>query len=162
MENICVSCLTPKAKLVCVGFEGCLCKSCATFVDENTFPFLKALPEGLVTGSYCVECYGEKAKPTVDDYEDKMEQARNISVYMKNQGKEVTALRRAQFPVKVDGCEDKAEALLRLAFLTVAEGYDTIIHVELNARKVKDGSFQTSVWMGQGTPAERRKRRVNR
>ena len=159
-SEACTSCHKAKAPLTCIGCKEALCKACATFVDlENTFSFLPAMPNDVEGGSYCVLCYESKAQPAVEAYDEQMEKAKNISVYMKNQGKEVTSLRRAQVPVTVTDCEDRDETLLRLAFLTVERGYDTLISVDLVPKKIRTGTYQKSAWQGTGTPAEKRRRK---
>lgn len=117
------------------------------------------MPAGLEAGSYCPQCFETRVRPEIEAYEQKLERARNMNVFLKKQGKEVVHLRRAQFPVKVENCEDRDEAILRLAFLAAEEGYDTIIGVDLTTTKVRDNSYQKTLWSGVGTPAEGRKKK---
>src|SRR5688572_20606431 len=107
MSPVCSSCLSPKANLECCLCKSAVCKNCAHFVDENTFSFLPELPIGLEQGAYCVQCNEAKLAPEQSTYEQMIEAAKNIDIYMKNQGKESRLLRRADKPVQVVGCKDR-------------------------------------------------------
>lgn len=157
-KSPCVSCQNSKANLVCSGCQEALCKSCAQFVDETTFAYANTPPGNLVVGAYCIQCFDSKVQPEIAAYEEKAEQARNLPVFMKTQGKEVRWYKRAQLPVTVEVCEDNKETLLRLAFQTVEQGYDTLIGVELIPKKTRNGSYLKTVWSGTGIPATRHRR----
>lgn len=154
-NNVCVSCHTPKAKLTCASCKESLCKACAQFADQDSFSFLPKMPGGLEAGGYCIQCADLKLRPQLEAYEEKLEQARNVSVFLVNQSKEVRAYKRAENPVEVLDCEDRDEALVRLAFKAIEAGYHTLINVDFSPKKIRNGSHLKTLWSATGMPAER-------
>jgi hypothetical protein len=60
--------------------------------------------------------------------------------------------RRSATVLKVEGCADREEALLRLAFLAVKANYNMLLDVDLTAEKVRNAGYQTSRWQAKGIP----------
>jgi hypothetical protein len=148
----CSSCHKPKANLVCGICNSSVCKSCAQFVEEDRFSFLPSIPEDLKHTTYCPECFQNKVAPEMAAYDDLMEQAKNIVVFEKDQGKETRLLKRKVPPIKVLDCPDRAETLLRLAFQAAKAGFNAIIDVDLRSEKVKINNYQTTKWSGTAVP----------
>lgn len=123
------------------------------FLDEDTFSFVKRVPEYLTHSTYCNPCYLTKVTPALDIYNAKIERAKGVQVFFKVQSKETRLINRDQNPVRVKECADKEETLLRLAFKAQEAGFDGIVDVDIVAEKVKSGSYQTFKFSGTGIPA---------
>lgn len=148
----CVQCLKPKANLHCGLCQNALCKKCAQFLEEDQFSFLKVVPEELTKGIYCVSCYDEKIAPEIDAYTMNMEQAKDVFIFYKEQGKETRLMKRAEAPYKIVDCADRDEAILRMAFWAVMSGFNAVIDIELHSDKKKDGSYSLLTWRATGVP----------
>jgi hypothetical protein len=143
--------------------QACGCsveKDDAQFVDEETFSFLTKPPIAL--GSYCVQCFDGQVRPVIQDYESKMERAKDVNIFFSTQGKETRFVRRTERPVKVEDCLDRDEAVLRLAFLAVEAEKNSLVDVEISSVKVRNGSYQTSRWNGRAVPAQIAEESLNR
>lgn len=114
---------------------------------------MRNIPAELNHTAYCQTCYNQKIVPAIEAYTQMMDQAKNILVYEKSQGKETRLIRRIEKPVKIVNCPDRQEAMLRLAFFAAEANYNAIVDVDLVPQKVRTGSYQTTLWSGTGIPA---------
>lgn len=137
-----------------------LCKSCTEFVEPSDFSFFTTLPEEIVHGAYCSDCFISRVQPVIEQYNATLEAAKNINVYEKNQSKETRFLSRKEKAVSVENCPGRQEALLRLAFLTVQKGFNAVIDVKIDGKKIIKGTYQTTVYSGSGVPSTVDERRV--
>lgn len=154
MENqSCVTCQKPKATLICGSCQNAVCKYCARFTDEESFAFMAQWPVALQHDTYCHGCFEEKAAPVLSQYARAMDQAKNVRVYLKKQGKETRTIKRELPTLVVKDCRDHDETILRLAFLAVEQGFNTLVDVELSWVKVKEGSYSHVKWSGSAVPA---------
>lgn len=151
---ICYLCHKPKATLHCGLCTEAICKSCAQFLDDESFAFLKKVPANLAHTTYCEPCFHNTVTPELEAYQATFERAKNVLVFGKSQSKETRLVKRLEDPVKVVDCPDHDEAVLRLAFFAAQKKYNAIIDVDLKSEKVKTGSYQTSKWTGSGIPAQ--------
>lgn len=151
---ICSTCQSPKAHLKCGLCDCDICKSCAQFLSEEAFAFLTKRPKHLTHTIYCATCYDEKVAPNLAIYDEQMERAKDINVYYKTQSKETRALKRKEPPVKVVDCRDRDEALLRLAFLAAQLNFNGLIDVQLDAKKIIENGYTSTLWSGQGIPTQ--------
>nr|BFD61077.1 hypothetical protein CKG001_31840 [Bdellovibrio sp. CKG001]BFD64492.1 hypothetical protein BdHM001_31730 [Bdellovibrio sp. HM001] len=121
---------------------------------------MKEVPEFLSHGAYCGPCYDAKIVPELGTYNETMEAAKNIAVFMKDQSKETRNFSRKEAALKVVDCEDREEALLRLAFMTVKADFNALIDVELSYEKIRSGgSYKTHKWSAKGIPTTYHRRR---
>lgn len=111
------------------------------------------IPQELSGSAYCGACYTTKVLPALDSYAQTLEQAKEILVYTKSQGKETRFIRRTEKPVRVEKCNDYDEIILRLAFFAAQAGFNAIIDVDIRSEKIRTGGYQTTLWSGVGTPA---------
>ena len=158
----CCTCQKPKATLTCGICKDSVCKYCAQFLDDTSFSFLAEIPQDLAAGTYCIPCFDAKVAPELEAYNDTMKKAKNIHVFEKDQGKETRFFKRLEEPFKVENCADRDETLLRLAFFTVRAGFNTLIDVDVVSKKVRNGSYQTTMWTGSGIPTHVDEARLNR
>ena len=161
-KTLCVTCEKPKATLVCGVCESSICKKCAEFIEPNRFAFLSKLPKEFETGTFCHPCFTEKAIPAMENYDQTMEQAKQVSVFFKTQSKETRLIKRLEEPVQVLDCADHDETLLRLAFMAVKADYSVLIDVDIVSEKVRSGAYQTLKWRGVGIPAHVDPAKLNR
>lgn len=92
------------------------------------------------------------------NYDRMMEQAKNIHVYEKTQGKETRFIKRGKELYKVVDCPDRSQAVLRLAFFAAGDGYNALVDVNLSSEKVRDESYQKLKWSGTARPANIKER----
>lgn len=152
-----------KSGLICGICAASLCKGCAVFLEEDSFSFLPTVPAELSHSVYCGSCFVEKVTPEMDSYLRTMEQAKNIAVFEKNQGKETRFLSRKEKTVQVNDCADKAETLLRLAFFAAKANFNAIIDVEVTGKKAHEGgSYKRTVYSGSGVPTHVDARKIVR
>lgn len=149
---ICSSCRLPKANLTCECCQALQCKSCAQKLKKDSFSFLTTLPKELSHQIYCGRCFDQKVAPALAEYETHLRKARNVNVFFKTQSEETRLMRRSEKPIKVSGCEDKDETLLRLAFLAAQANFNTLIDVVITSEKVRMEAYQTTRWNGSAVP----------
>jgi hypothetical protein len=135
------------------GLCGCdLCKACAQSISETDLSFAPSVPEALTHAFYCSSCFDEKIHPELAEYETTLERAKEILVFMKDQGKETRLIKRKEAPLKSADCDDFQDAVMQLAFMAASRGHNAIVDVDINGRKVKDGSYQTTKYTGTAIP----------
>lgn len=152
MEKSCCSCLTAKASLECGICHEAVCKKCAQFLGEDSFSFLSKVPQDLSHRVYCPQCFEKNVSAELQEYNQNIERAKNISVYLKDQSKESRLLKRTEAPVQVESCKDRDEVILRLAFMAVLANYNGLVDVDVIGKKIRNGSYQTQNWSGTGIP----------
>jgi hypothetical protein len=164
--EICSTCQKPKAGLHCGLCQQPVCKSCAHILGEERFAFHPSPPAELKTEISCEACYQDKVAPLEQEYEETLELAREVLVFNKSQSKESRLIPRKEVPVRVQDVDDEQEALMHLAFQAARRGCNAVVDVDLQPKKVRDGSYQTTLWSGTAIPArvdaERYANRVER
>jgi hypothetical protein len=149
----CSICNKPKAPNECALCHISVCKTCVHFLSPNDFLFLTHIPSKLTHQVYCLSCYNSDIEKPLAEYNEKIEQAKNVMIFTKSQAKETRFIKRLEDPLVITECPDKDEVLLRMAFKAVNLNYNSIIDVELKPLKVRDGSYHTHIWSGTGIPA---------
>ncbi len=161
-KAVCYMCQKPKATLECGSCKETICKKCAMFLDEDTFSFIKKVPEKLSHTTYCNPCYLTEVTPGLAAYNARIEKAKTVQVYYKEDSKQTRLIKRDQNPVKVKECADRAETLLRLAFMAVNAGFEGLVDVEIVSEKIRTGAYQTVKFSGSGIPAYLDPKKLNR
>lgn len=156
----CQICSKTKAPLECSLCHSSICKSCAVFLEENDFRLLTKNPLGTDAKCFCHICYQNTVIPQLNAYEDLLNRAKEIHVFMKDQGKETRLIPRKEKPVHVENCEDHNETILRLAIFAAEKNMNALVDVEVSGKKVKDGSYTTTIYSGKAVPAEFNDKRV--
>ena len=149
----CASCGKPKAVLQCEVCHDDLCKKCDQILPADTFSFLPEIPENLSHLHYCGNCYDSIVAPELDSYQEAVALAKESFVFFTSQRKEIPLIKRSREILKVEGCEDRDETILRLAFLAAKNGFNAIIETEVVAEKIRMGAYQTSKWSGKAIGA---------
>lgn len=153
-SEACAICQKPKAPFHCGLCEVALCKSCAQVLADEDFAFLAKRPPELAHGVYCAPCFDSKVAEPLQSYNETLDRAREVNVYTKEQAKETRLLKRTEKPLRVEACADEEETLLRLAFLAAQAGFNSIIDVEINSKKVRDHAYQTTMYTGTAVPIQ--------
>lgn len=152
-KQCCSSCLGTKALLECEVCHDSTCKNCSHYLSEESFAFLNKVPAILKHQVYCHQCYLQHVEGEVAKYNATLEAAKNINIFLKKQGKETRLISRKEPLMKVENCADEEEVLMRLAFMAVQQGFNSVIDVEPSSVKVQTGRYQTSNWSGVGRAA---------
>lgn len=161
-SQTCCVCQKPKASLKCGLCESAVCKYCAQFVEAGQFSFLPALPAYLKHTTFCGPCFDAKITPEIESYNEAMEKARNLPVFLTTASKQTRNFKRTEKPLKVVDCADREETLLRLAFLAVKANFNAIIDVDIISEKVRNGSYQTTKYSGTAMPTQLNSAKLNR
>ena len=149
----CKTCQNAKASLHCGMCREPVCKRCAQLVPEDSFSFLKKIPEGLTHGVFCIPCFNGKVAPELDSYNQIMQKAKDVFVYLIGQSKEYRLIKSTEEPVRVADCADREETLLRLAFMAAQADFNTLIGVDIKFKKSSDTSYKKNTWSGTAIPA---------
>jgi hypothetical protein len=123
-------------------------------LEANRLSFLVSIPSELNHGAYCGPCFSEIVAPQVKDYDECLEKAKLITVFAIADSKLTRNFKRKEKPFKVNDCADRDEALMRLAFLTVKAGFNALIDVNIESKKIRSGTYQTTLYFGTGIPAQ--------
>jgi hypothetical protein len=153
-RSVCLSCRSPKTQHACGVCGEPLCRDCALFLDESAFAFRSSVAPELKHTYYCQGCHAEHVEPALAEYGEVMERARNVYCFTVNSKKRfIPLLKRAQVEVRVEGCGDRDETFLRLAFQAAELGFNAVIEADVQSEKVRNGGYQTSLWRGRAVPA---------
>ncbi len=111
---------------------------------------------------FCPTCFQTEVLAEIQKYDDLVEQARQIHVFMKKQTKETRLIPRIEKPVKVVDCKDEEEVMMRLAIMAVQKNKNCLVDMDIVGKKVKDGSYSTHIFSGSAIPAEFNDKRIVR
>jgi hypothetical protein len=165
-EETCISCRRPKAIHLCGICKESICKNCSQFLAAGTFSFLRTLPEQLSHSYYCANCYDQHVSPALESYNEKMERARNLYFFFITQRKPIPMIKKSKETLRVEECDDRDETILRLAFLAIESGYNSVVEAEITSKKVRNEGWVKAVWQGIGVAAnidvERFERSISR
>src|SRR5690606_32062348 len=133
---------------ICGICEEPVCKNCAQFLEVNAFSFEPALADELKHSYYCSACHAEYVEPALSAYEATMEQAKQTYIFFTTQKTRLPIESKAKLKLRVENCPDRDETILRLAFLAVQQGYNSVIETEVVAEKIRNAGYQKSNWQG--------------
>jgi hypothetical protein len=152
MDLTCTTCRSPKAPFQCGLCNGQVCKKCLETLTKDAFAFDSSVQKELGRKHYCPGCFGQRVLPELTRYEELIEKASQVIVFMKNRSEECRLMSRSEKPLKVIDCADKEETLMRLAFEAVKRGAHVLIDVEVTSKKVRMNAYQTTLWSGTAIP----------
>ena len=150
----CSTCLEPKATLQCKVCSTPQCKKCVQVVGDERLTYLdEAVPKLLKGGGvFCNSCFEKDIAPTLNDYDQIMERAKQVFVFFEKEGKETRLIRRSERKFNVAG-EDESDIVLKLAFLAAKSGFNAVVDIAVKGEKRRDGSYKLMTWTGSGTAA---------
>lgn len=146
----CSHCERNQTAILCGLCQDHVCKSCARILSPESFALAPSAE--FSHGAYCSPCYDGNVAAPLAEYFDTLETAKNIDVYFKNQTKETRLVSRKEKPVKIAGCPDRDEVVMRLAFHAATHGFDAVVDIDLKSEKIREGSYQKLIWRGTGIP----------
>lgn len=149
---LCKTCKKPKANFNCGLCEEHICKSCAQFLTEGSFSFLKKIPKELTHSTYCTNCFDDVVAAPLAQYEENMEKAKEVMVFTKDQAKVTGHLKRKEDPYQVDNVEDEQEAIMRLAFFAAQDNFNCLLDVQLKNKKIIVGSHKKTIFSATAIP----------
>lgn len=155
-RTACVSCQSTKALLNCDVCDTTACKYCAHLLNEDELSFWEARPEILHKTKFCSDCYYKLVESDYLKFKETYKKAKDVAIFFDDQGKETRLFKRQERAIKVDNCEGRDDVIMKIAFYATLQGFDTVVDVKISTRKVNNGSYQTSIWSGQGIPVKPR------
>lgn len=123
-------------------------------MEADSFAFERRVPKELSHAVYCNPCFDRNVAGPLAEYQERLERAKNVYVYMKNQSKETRLIKRKLPAVRVEDCDDHDETILRLAYAAVKAGCNAIVDADVIAKKEKDGRYQWTKWYGSALPVK--------
>ncbi len=143
----------PKSRIYHCGLcEKVLCKNCTSFLDEDTFCFLREIPQNIKHTTYCGDCFDATVAPELTRYKDILSKAEDVYIFEKGK-KNIPLIKKSRLKVSVTDCEDQKETYLRLAFFAAEQSYNSVIDVEIIYKKVRVNKYQKTYWSAVGYPA---------
>ncbi len=144
--TLCKTCRKPKAPYECGLCHANMCKSCTQFLTENFASLRKPVPESLRHNSYCMNCFDDQVAAPLADYTDKMERAKDIILYSKEQSKLTRLVKRKDELYKVENCEDEQEAIMKMSFYAVEDGFNCLVDLQIQTKKIIVGSHKKTIF----------------
>lgn len=151
-DVLCKTCRKPKAPYVCGLCHDHMCKAHTQFLTETFSAMRKPVPEKLKHSTYCIPCFDAEVEATLSDYNDKMERAKDVILYSKDQTKLTRLIKRKEAPYSVDGCEDEQEAVMRMSFYAIEDGHNCLIDLEYKTKKIIVGSHKKTMFSATAVP----------
>ena len=140
-----------KKIIKCVSCEVEVKKNLTEIIHDDTFAFLSN-PPSIPFGIYCIPCFEAKVRTHIDNYNDLLDKAKNVNLYYVAQSKESRFVRRKEKPIHISDARSREDAILLLAFRAVELGFNAIVDVELNSKKIRNGGWHYSVWDATAIP----------
>ena len=131
--------------------EAKVCKSCVSFLDEETFAFRTEVG-GVET--HITACFESRVAPEIATYQENLEKARGVYIFFKSQKRPPPILTRSKRVMRVAACPDRDETILRLAFQAAELGFNAVIETDVISKKVRNEAYQKLSWQGTGEPAK--------
>lgn len=120
---------------------------------RNEYTLADAPHPYLQDQTFCIACYDREVEPVHNQYLKNAALAEEVFVFYKPQGRETRMIKRTEKPLLIENQSDRDITLLKLAFATVEKGLNTLVDVELDAKKVRINGYQKSNWSGRGVPS---------
>lgn len=125
-------------------------------MDQNIFEYSDLLPKQILDKAMCPNCYDSEAHDIVEKYKEALETAKDVDIYDENQAKATYKMPRHEKPISVADCDNREEVLMRLAFLATLKGFNTLLDVGLQSKKITvSGRYKKLIWSGKGIPLSR-------
>ncbi|MBX7149090.1 hypothetical protein K1X76_08380 [bacterium] len=150
----CSSCLKSNLKqsYTCSLCHHILCKNCTQFLDNTSFSFLEIIPDNLKHSTYCGSCYDSTVAPAQETYNITLKKAENLFLFDKGD-KQVPLIKRSNGKITIENCEDKQNAVLKLAFLAAQKKFNAVVDIERFTKKLNKSGYQTTLYGITGYPA---------
>lgn len=153
-KTTCPFCQKSKNLQSCESCHETVCKNCAQFISEETFKYSQTLLNKKFHQVYCPTCFNNEVADDLSKYESLVEQAKEVAVFDISQSKETRLIKRLEKPFKLENETDRDDATMKLAYLAAEKGFNSIIDVDIRGTKVRDGSYQTTIYTCTAIPAQ--------
>ena len=151
----CSFCSSYKNTMDCSHCQDVCCKACLTFVEtDQDFQFDSELSNKHKNQSYCPTCSAQVLATDLNLYEDTLQRAKEILVFDISQSKETRLLSRKEKPIKIFNEQDRQVITLKMAYKAAQLGFNAIIDCDIKAKKIRDGSYQTTAYDGSCIPTQ--------
>lgn len=157
----CIDCQKPKAHLTCSECHSALCKLCAKALDESQFAYWPEAKARLSDKLYCQACYEKEVASSLNEYEEILKRAGEVSVFFKEQSKETRLIKRRENIVNVADFEDYDGSIMYMAYKAALVGCNALVDVELKSKKTKISGYTKTLWSGSGRPVKVEERFLN-
>lgn len=133
------------------------CKTCLQTLAIDHFKFMHPVPSEFTKGQYCNPCFSQQISEPLHQYDTLLEQAKDMNVYFKDKhSKLMYMFKIAKVPIVIEDSNDYDDLILQLAYAAAAKGHKDIVNVEIESRKVFDGSYKKLLWTGKCFGATKR------
>ncbi len=123
---------------------------------------MRKLPEELSHTTYCTNCFDTKISDAKHTYEETLDKARDVNVFFKGEGKATRLIRRTETPYTVENCVDREEAIMKMSFWAIEDGFNTLVDIDVKTKKTVVNSYVTISWFGSAVPAALTKEDLNK
>ena len=149
----CSSCQKPKAVFFCGSCGDPICKSCTEFIEDADFSYMKKIPPLLLQTRFCQPCYASAFLPARRLFSEIMARAKKVTIVDTPQRRPLPVLKNSRELLQVADCLDEPDTFLRLAFLAAEMGFNAVLKVKVEYKKVRVAGYQNLSWSGTGYPA---------
>ncbi len=149
-KSSCELCGAAKAHKECGECGRMACKNCLNYLEQDQLRFHPDPPAFVMHGIFCAECYESLVKPELDHYEEVLARSEKITLVRTSYRGYIPYLKKAKDPSEVVDDAGRGIAIWRLKFLAAWQGYDTVIELEAEHRKIRNFGYESKVWSARG------------
>ena len=149
--NSCALCQAPKAVKTCAECGLAVCKQCLRHPPPDPLRFHPNPPAWAQKGNFCANCFEAVVEPELQKYQEVLERSEGVKVVYATYHGFLPCLKKAKAPTEVAADAGRGISIQRLKFLAAWEGYDAVIEVETEGRKVRNHGWETKSWGARGT-----------
>jgi hypothetical protein len=146
----CEVCAAPKANKRCGECGRSVCKNCVNFLSQDQFRFHPEPPAFAKVGVFCAECFDRLVRPELEHYEEVLARSEQVTLVGSSYRGYIPCLKKAKDPSEVTDDAGRGIAIWRLKFLAAWQGYDSVIELEAEHRKIRNHGWESKVWSARG------------
>ena len=128
------------------------CKACIRYLDQELAVLHPKPPKCFRSSIFCVDCYEKEAAAEVHKMEETLQKAFEVLLIRKNYRGMIRSHLKAKEPLDFAGHKDKKEALLHLCFVTAWMGFNAVLSLEVEFKKVRHFGYEKKEWVARGLP----------
>lgn len=133
------------------------CKSCLQTLATDYFRFIYPTPNELTKGQYCNTCFSTQISDTLHEYDQLLEQAKDMDVLFKDKhSKLMYYYRIAKDQIIIEDAPDYDDLILQLAYKAAQKGHKSIVNVHIESKKIYEGSYKKLLWTGKAFGATKK------